>query len=373
MATGLKHRWSLSHNYLAGITAGAWWRLLRENRFAVDPAYWHRAAFITALSAMNSWYQRREERRYGEAVAKAVLAGPPLFVLGHWRSGTTHLHNLLALDGQLAFANTYQVVNPHTFLTTEEFNTRRFRGLLPDTRPMDNVALSFDAPQEDEFGPALVCFRSLYPGISFPRNGEYYERYLTFRGVPREEVEEWKAAFLWFLRKLTVKHGRPLVLKSPPHTARVRLLLEMFPDARFVHIHRDPFTVFRSFQHYYDTAGWYTYLQRPDLDGLDDLILTRYRVMYDAYFEERELVPDGQLHEVAFTNLEADPVGQVAAIYERLGLSGFGRLEPKLREYTGGLKGYKKNRYEGLPPEVRERVTREWRRSFEEWGYPLEP
>jgi omega-hydroxy-beta-dihydromenaquinone-9 sulfotransferase len=373
MPAKLKHRWSLGHNYLAGITAGAWWRLLRENGFAVDPAYWHRGLFVTALSLLNSWYRRKEERLWGETVERTSLAGPPLFVLGHWRSGTTHLHNLLALDEQLAFTNTYQVVNPHTFLTTEAFNTRRFRALLPDTRPMDNVALSFDAPQEDEFGPALACFRSLYPGISFPRNVAHYERYLTFRGVPPEEVEEWKAAFLWFLRKLTVKHGRPLVLKSPPHTARVRLLLEMFPDARFLHIHRDPYVVFQSFQHYYDTAGWYTYLQRPDLDGLDDLILQRYAVMYGAYFEERSLIPPGRLHEIAFADLEADPVGQVATAYEALDLSGFGRLEPRLRAYVESLGSYKKNRYQEIPADVRSRVAQAWGRSFEEWGYPVEP
>ncbi|HVG07486.1 MAG TPA: sulfotransferase [Thermoanaerobaculia bacterium] len=370
MAVRLDHRWSLGHNYLAGITADTWWRLLRENRFAVDPAYWHRAAFVSVLSLLNSWYRRREERLYGEAVAKAELAGPPIFVLGHWRSGTTHLHNLLALDDQFGFANTYQVVNPHTFLTTEEFNSRRFRALLPDTRPMDNVALSFDAPQEDEFAPTLMCLRSLYPGISFPRNAAHYERYLTFRGVPQAEIDEWKAAFLWFLRKLTVKQGKPLVLKSPPHTARVRLLLEMFPDARFVHIHRDPYTVFRSFLHYYDTAGWYTYLQKPDLETLEGLILDRYGVMYGTYFEERALIPPGRLHEVAFADLDADPIGQTAAIYERLDLPGFERFEPKLRGYVESLQGYKKNRYEHLPAGTRERVFRAWRRSFDEWGYP---
>ena len=370
MAVRLKHRWSLGHNYLAGITADTWWRLLRENRFAVDPAYWHRAAFVSALSLLNSWYRRREERLHGAAIEKTELAGPPLFVLGHWRSGTTHLHNLLALDDRFGFANTYQVVNPHTFLVTEEFNTRRFRALLPDTRPMDNVALSFDAPQEDEFAPTLICLRSLYPGISFPRNNAHYERYLTFRGVPQSEIDEWKAAFLWFLRKLTVKQGKPLVLKSPPHTARVRLLLEMFPDARFVHIHRDPYTVFRSFLHYYDTAGWYTYLQKPDLEALESLILDRYQVMYETFFEERALIPPGRLHEVAFADLDADPVGQTAAIYERLELPGFDRFEPTLRGYVESLQGYRKNRYEHLPPETRERVFRAWRRSFEEWGYP---
>jgi hypothetical protein len=238
---------------------------------------------------------------------------------------------------------------------------------------MDNVTLSFDAPQEDEFGPCLACFRSLYPGISFPRHLDHYERYLTFRDVPQSEVDEWKAAFLWFLRKLTVKHPRPLVLKSPPHTARIRLLLEMFPDARFVHIHRDPYTIFQSFRHYYDTACWYTYLQRPDLEDLDDVILRRYTAMYEAYFEERSLIRPGRLHEIAFTELEADPVGSLATLYDELDLSGFSRFEPKLRSYVSSLRGYQKNRHRELPSGVRRKVAERWRRSFETWGYSVEP
>ena len=66
-----------------------------------------------------------------------------MFILGHWRSGTTLLHYLLAQDAErFSFANTYQVVNPYTFLCTEETNTRRFARLVPSTRPMDNMRQS---------------------------------------------------------------------------------------------------------------------------------------------------------------------------------------------------------------------------------------
>src|SRR5262245_56222699 len=141
MHAALKHRWSIATNYLAGICAEDWRRLLRDNRYAVDPVYWHRAAAITTLSVVNSFYRRLEERRFGKAVAAVRIERPPIFVLGHWRSGTTHLHNLLALDiDQFAFPNTYQVVNPHTFLTTEAVNTKRFAFLLPTKRVMDNMA-----------------------------------------------------------------------------------------------------------------------------------------------------------------------------------------------------------------------------------------
>ena len=202
MAEKLKHRWSLGHNYLAGITAGTWWRLLSENQFSISPAYWHRAAFITLASIANSYYWRKERGRYDDVVKETRIKNPPLFILGHWRSGTTLLHYLLAQDtSRFNFANTYQVVNPLTFLTTEKVNTRRFAGLVPPTRPMDNMKLSFATPQEDEFAPLLTTLLSPYLGISFPSRFDHYARYLTFRDASEEERLEWKKAFVWFCKK----------------------------------------------------------------------------------------------------------------------------------------------------------------------------
>lgn len=366
----LKHRWSVGNNYLAGITAGDWFRLLRDNRFAVDPEYWHRAAFVTAVSCMNSYFRRKEERMFHEKVSATPIS-PPLFVLGHWRSGTTHLHNLLAQDsGQFAYANTYQVVNPHTFLTTEETNTRRFAWMVPRTRPMDNMELSFQAPQEDEFAPCLMSLRSLYLGISFTRREDEYARYLTFQDVPQEEIDEWKTAFTWFLRKLSFKYQRPLILKSPPHTARVRLLLEMFPNAKFVFIHRDPYQIFQSCRHYFDTATWYSYLQRPDLPGIDDRIIRRYNELHDAYLSQRELIPSGNLHEMSFTELESDPLGSMESLYAALKLDGFPAFQPKLQNYINTLTDYQKNSFTSLDPATREKIAHAWQRGFEQWNYP---
>jgi len=370
LPNSLKHRWSLKHNYLAGITAGDWRRLLQDNRFAVDSVYWHRAVFITLASLMNSLYRRKEERLYNDSVARTSVA-PPLFILGHWRTGTTHLHNLLAQHAdQFAFANTYQVVNPHTFLCTEAVNARRFAWLVPAKRPMDNMALSFQAPQEDEFAPCLMSLRSLYLGISFARREDHYLRYLSFRDVPPVEVGEWKAAFMWFLKKLTFRHRRMLVLKSPPHTARIRLLLEMFPGARFVHIHRDPYTVFQSFRHYFDTAVWHTYLQRPDLAGIDERILRRYNLLFDSFFAERPLIPEGHFHEVGFEALERDPMGEMRALYSELNLDGFERFRPKLQSYVDSLSGYRRNTYPELEAATRRKVASAWQRSFDAWHYP---
>ncbi|MEJ6397353.1 sulfotransferase family protein [Yoonia sp. 208BN28-4] len=367
----LKHKWSLGHNYLTGITFGMWCKVLAANGFRISPAYLHRAAAVTAASIGNSAFAGIERLRFGKQIDSAGDVAPPLFILGHWRSGTTLLHDLMAQDtAQFNYPNTYQVVNPLTFLTTENALSRLMAGLLPATRPMDNMAMSFASPQEDEFAPLLMTGASLYLGTSFPDRMGHYEKHLSFADADPDVRTAWKDAFVTFVKKLSLNCSRPLVMKSPPHTARIKLLLEMFPDARFVHIHRDPYRVFQSQRHFFDTAGWYTYMQRPDLDAIDEGILRRYTAMYDAYFADRDLIPRGHFDEVRYDDLTADPVGQVGGIYDALGLQNFDSFRPQLQAYVDTLEGYQKNRFDTLSPDDRALVARRWHRSFETWGYP---
>ena len=373
MTQKLKHQWSVGHNYMSGITFGKWLRLLIDNQFYVSPAYWHRALFITTTSLANSAFAAIETVRYKDAIAKTRIKNPPLFILGHWRSGTTLLHDLLAQDdAQFQYANTYQVVNPLTFLTTEKFMAKWFSGLVPSTRPMDNMAISFASPQEDEFAPLLMSLYSVYLGISFPEAQPRYEKYLSFRDVDRVEVEKWCGAFMQFCKKLSLNDERSLLLKSPPHTARIKLILEMFPDAKFVHIHRDPYRVFLSQRHFFDTAGWYTYLQRPDLDVIDEGILQRYTNMFDAYFEDVKLIPEGHFHEIRFEDLETNPAQEIRGIYDALGLDGFAEFKPKLSRYIESLDGYKKNSFVEIDKPTRAIVAERWKRSFDIWGYDID-
>ncbi len=353
---------------LSGITLGRWLRVLRENRFSVDFPYWGRAAAITLNSipnTLNAWW---ENRLYGERVRNAKVE-PPLFVLGIWRSGTTHLHNLLARDGRFAYPNNFQVCYPHTFLTTEVMNAPLVGAFFPKTRPQDNMAMGVREPQEDEFALASLTGHAQPMGWSFPRREEHYDRYLTFRETSAAEIVEWKSALLGFVRKLSFKYGKPIVLKSPGHTCRIKLLLELFPDAWFVHIHRNPYDVFVSTQHTLQKIAPWLALQRPQFDGLDDRTIRRYRQVYDLFFEERGLIPPGRFHEIGYEDLEADPIGQMRRLYEALRLPDFSDVETALQKYLGTLSGYKKNTFTEMPADLRKRIAREWRRCFDEWGY----
>ncbi|MCA8921131.1 MAG: sulfotransferase [Planctomycetes bacterium] len=367
----LKHRWSLEGNYLYGLTLRRWLRLLRENGFRVSPAYWHRAAFMTVLSAFNSWESWREDVEFGARVAEAELAGPPLFVLGHFRSGTTHLHNLLAKDPQFGTPSTYQACAPFTFLRTEEKATRRYGWMLPERRTSDNVAVSFEEPQEDELALSQLCGVSPYLGMSFPERAPHYERFFTFADANRRDVEAWEHTLLEFMRKLTVRHRKPLILKSPTHTARVARLVELFPEAKFVHIRRNPYDVFRSSVKFFDTTLWYVLLQRPRESQVEG-VLRRYRMIYDAYLRERHTVPAGNLCEVRFEDLEAQPLETLERIYGELGLPGFGPFADAARSYLASLGEYKKNPKVPIDPALVEEIQRRWRPIFADFGYPLD-
>lgn len=356
---------------LGGITFGDWVRLLRDNRFDVSPRCLVRAGSITCQSVQNSLARRVENWRYGQAVRGAEVL-PPLFVLGHWRSGTTHLHNLLAADERFAFPNNYQSLFPHAFLSMERAQSPFIQWFLSPRRPMDNVEWTIASPQEDEFALCVMTFMSPCTGWFFPNRRDHYDRYLTFRGVNDGEVEQWKSALLEYLRRLSWKHKRPLVLKSPPHTARIRRLLEIFPGARFVHVHRDPYAVFSSTRKMLTVNFAMHRLQRPPLDDLDEWIIRQYRAMYDAFFEERDLIPPGQYHEVCFEELEADPVGQMERLYEALRLPAFSAARPALERYVDGLRGYRKNEFPELPAALRRRLRDAWGPCFERWGYAPE-
>lgn len=359
----MKYRWRTDLNWLCGASLGRWASLLRENRF--DPAYAHRVAQISALSTYNSLLGVYDGLRSGRDFSH-VPVREPLFVLGHWRSGTTFLFDLLACDPRRAAPNTFQVTNPRTFLSTEHVSARLFRGLVPDRRVQDDVPLGFHTPEEDEYAIALMSGCSPYLGRSFPDRLAHYERFLALRDVTPAEREAFRAAMVEFLQRVTVRHGRPLILKSPAHTARVRHLVEWFPDAKFVHVHRDPYEVFASTRRLYDTIDWFWTLQRREADA-DAVILRQYEALHRAWFEDRERIPAGHLHELRYDDLAKDPLGALRATYAALDL---GPFDPDpVERWLATVRDHRNNVFPPLTIDERSRVQAAAAQSFDAWGY----
>jgi hypothetical protein len=299
-------------------------------------------------------------------VARTPIQEPPLFVLGFYRSGTTLLHDLLARDPRHTFPNTYECFMANHFLITEDFVKRRFP--LQATRVMDNVPMTWDQPQEDEFALCMMGQPSFHLSIAFPNDSPLDLAYIDMEDVPPRAREAWKRKLYRFLQAVTLKRPGRLVVKSPPHTARIKILLEMFPEARFVHIVRDPYRVYTStikmLRAMYTTFG----LQRPTFAGLEERVFSVYTQMMQKLDVDRGLVKPGQFFELKYEDLVRDTPGQLQAMYAALGLGDFEIFRPRLEEYLAQQAGYKPNHYE-LDPALRAEITRRWGETIARHGY----
>ena len=399
--------WSVKNHPLSGITSAQWARMVWRHGGSMDVfTYWPRLLFITCMSVLNSFFALCDWLVYGRAVANQQLNDEPVFVLGHPRTGTTHLHNLLSKDERFAFATTFSVGFPSSFLCLRAVAPAI--GLLMDsTRPMDNMSLAWDTPQEDELAMnQMSSGTSPYAPLLFPRKEKSFRpfyRFLLARTGSGEDsdleledadaepcdpkdFERWRRAFILFLKKTQYAAGgarKRLLLKSPVHTARVRLIKSLFPKATFVFIHRHPLEVFRSAAHMADAYYWQCYLQRPRALDVQEFILHQGALLHRAYREDvaameaekgRDLCIKKQkrLAEVRFAELDADPVGTLRATYAALGWTeAFKKVEPAIERYRRSLVDFKKNAFpeEGLSSEAEAEVRRRWRAWFEDLGY----
>jgi hypothetical protein len=347
----------------------AWSRLLVRNRFAVSWRYLYIAVMVTFVSTFHTLLRWLQEFLYGEAIRQTPIPHQPLFIVGHWRTGTTLLHELLILDGRHAFPTYYECMEPNHFLLTEELVTHWLSFLMSSHRPMDNMAIGWDHPQEDEFALCMMGQPSPYLTIAFPNHPPQCQEAFDPEQLSPQQRQRWKRAFLKFIRTLTFRNrGKRLILKSPTHSCRIKTLLEMFPDALFVHIVRDPYVVYPSTMNLWKTLYQTHGMQVPRLNGLSEQVFDTFNLVYDKLEEGKDLIPPGHFYELRYEDLVKDPIGVMRSLYERLSLGEFASVQPKLDQYFAKSKDYKTNKYE-RSPEVRAEITRRWAKVIERYGY----
>lgn len=351
----------------------AWLRLAIRNRCAIHPKFLYIASNITAVSVFHTVLRTIQDQWLANRVDRTPILEQPLFIIGHWRTGTTLLHELLILDERHNCPNTYQCLAPNHFLLTEKVLAKLFWFLLPSHRPMDNMAAGWDKPQEDEFALCMLGQPSPYLTIAFPNHPPQDHAAFDIEGLSARDRASWKKAFVRFLRQLTYKDSRRLILKSPTHSCRIPTLLELFPDARFVHIVRDPYTVFHStvnlWKTLYETHG----LQVPTCRGLEEYVFETFNHLYDRIEATRRLIPPGHFHEMKYEDLVRDPLKEMAGLYDGLHLGGFDKAQPRLDAYFGARKDYRTNKYPSLTPETRVEITRRWGTVIDRYGYRQTP
>jgi len=345
-----------------------WIRLLRLHG-PIDRDKRLSASLITLAGAFWTPLRALESALFDRRVAGTEIANP-VFIIGHWRTGTTFLHYLLSQDPAFGFVPLFQTLAPASFLLGRRSIKPLMKRFVPETRPMDNMDLGLDLPQEEEYALCNLCPYSFYAGWYFPRDMRLlFERYGLFEGVEDHVVEEWKEIYLGVLKKATLHaEGRPLLLKNPVNTARIRWLLELFPNARFIHLCRNPYAVYKSTQLLHRTAINWVGLQRISDEEIAANILLFYRQLVQRYFDHKDLIPNGQLVEMRYEDLVQRPVAELERAYRELSLPGWEAARPRFEAYAARQQAYIANRH-SLSPEDSARVLREWGFAFERWDY----
>ncbi len=367
----VQKRWS-TDQLITGIETADWLKLLKGNNYRVDPTYLHRAAWVGGLSLPATVLGRMEDARFGRQLANVEIDPEPLFLIGHWRSGTTHLHNLLGRVPGHTYPTVFQVIFPSAFLSTAGLIPKLTARFMDDTRTYDNVKQGWDEAAEDEIALAKLTGLSPYIAFMFPEQSAKYERYIDFLECTADEKERWKEAFRYFLKKVMLQTGgQRVVVKSCTHTARIRLILEMFPNAKFVHIHRHPYEVFASTLHMRSHTDWENFFHLPEQDPellRQQQTLALGQRIFDRVVEDRRLIPEQNFFELAYEDLVGNEIEKVEQIFSHLSLPGWSAAKRPLERYVRGLKGYKRNQLT-LDQRSRDMVYDWWRPAFDAFGY----
>lgn len=304
-------------------------------------------------------------RRHGD-----VLDRPPVFIVGHWRSGTTHLYNVLSRSPRFGYVTPLATGLPGEFLGLGEL-IRPFLGhALPSDRLIDRIPVNPDSPQEDEAGLANLQPLSFYHGIFFPRRlRRHFRRGVFFDDCTEEEIRRWERCFLHFLEKVALEQGTDrLLIKNPVYTARVGRLRSLLPGAKFIHIYRNPYVVFQSTRNFYDALLDELALQEVDDPPVEEMVLESYPRIMRSLMRDAAQLPDSDFVEVRYEDLDREPMGELRRIYDVLELDGFDGGRGAFQRYLESVSDYRKNRYE-FPREVVDAVRDRWGYFVDHWGY----
>ncbi|MGA9751535.1 MAG: sulfotransferase [Acidobacteriota bacterium] len=348
--------------------AGNYFKVLRECG-GVEWKHVPITLLRSGLNLANTPNRLYERLRWGRTVDRVRLQEPPIFILGHWRSGTTYLHNLLAKDRHLGFVTTLQAFYPAVTLQSL-WLLPLLRRLPPQKRHGDNVLVGLEDPQEEEFALAILSPLSLYHFITFPRSSyRLFSEAVLFEGVPDTLKAEWQRAYLRILKTATlIAGGRRLVLKNPCNAARIPQLLELFPEAKFIHIYRNPCRVYYSTRHYFLSGLAQSQLQSVTPAELDEAVFHFYEGMMRKYWATKDLIPEGNLVEIRYEEFERDPLRSLAEIYEGLKLPGFDGAKEAFEGYIASQASYQQNRFSADPEELAA-VTERLRFALDRLGY----
>lgn len=347
-----------------------WLKLLVRYRRQFAPGHWLQAIAITLFTFATIPIRVLENLLFGLQIRRARLSQSPVFIVGHWRSGTTNMHNHFLQDPQFASVTLLHCSIPHGFLTWGWLARKIMNRRLPKSRPMDAVPLGIDEPMSEDFALAGMTHMSHYLNYFFPQIAEQtFRETVLFENVPESDVQHWGGWYEYLLRKVSyASGGRRLLLKNPPNVGRIPEVLKRYPNAKFIHVYRNPWLVHASTMKLMASFVEQMAFQPCTTEDIERFVSVRYQLIMDRWLQDRSLIPAANLIELRHEDITSAPMPIVERVYQQFELGGWEAMQPRLQAYVNTLVGYRNNEYR-FDRGYLDRVNPFVKRFGDLWGY----
>ncbi|MHA1200515.1 MAG: sulfotransferase family protein [Candidatus Heimdallarchaeaceae archaeon] len=359
---------------LAGYSLFTFLRVLWDNKFAVDLKYFLRFLYAVGLMIVVSPLRLTQKIRFHRKIKKTEVKQDPIFIIGHYRTGTTYLMTLMAYDKSKGYVSNIEAYATQFYLAFPKFTRWIIASSLPEVRPMDNVIMGADEPTEEEYCIGTYSPYGYYTGFIFPRNFDLYSDYLTFEGMPKHH-SKWRKKYHYLVQMLTLGHGgKQLFLKNPTHSYRIKDLVKMYPNAKYIHTYRNPYKVYSSTVKFFDGVFAIYTLQKWDKEKMKQDILKNYKKLYECQDRDLHLIPKENIFHVKYEEFIKDPSKMMETVYKELKIDGWEDSKDHMIDYAESQKrDYVPNTH-NTDDDVIRRVNEHWDEYREKYGYErLEP
>lgn len=174
-----------------------------------------------------------------------------------------------------------------------------------------------------------------------------------------------------FLNKIVIQQGKSrLLIKNESYTARVALLRSIWPEAKFIHIHRNPYEVYVSTVNYYQKLLPTMAFQSFDHLDIEAFVLKTYPRVMRRCLQDTAKLPPNQFIEVGFQEITSAPLDTLGRIYDQLQLPDWEDDRSGAEEYLATIRDYKPNKFTMAAEDI-ERVRSAWGEYATRWSYQV--
>ena len=332
--------------YIAsGMGLGVLGRMLAHHGVGAHPGCWYRLGIMIFIGLLTSCIGVLSFP-FHLLCRHRKLRTDPIFIVGHWRTGSTYLHELFALDPNLAAPSTLLCTSPRAYPLSRILMAPVMLLATQGKRPMDNVRIGPSTPQEDEFALFRLTGASPMRGLLYPpKRGYFLSNASQFLPVDAKGLARFERALRLVVQAVQGFRRRRPVLKNPCHTLRIPYLKQLFPDAVFVHIRRDPAEVIPSTKRMWSVLGPQNNLRGRWRNPSTREVIDVYNLLERTADLALAELPGRKKAEVSYARLTEEPMKVMEELYRHLGLPVSKALRNRWTRKIDDARSYKKNRH----------------------------